>query len=120
MMYNIKSFWNGTVMSDIDMNEEQYFKILKKLDVPMISNGDFIKSQKLVYDMVKKEESYYKEFLKTGDFKVSSDDNIRNMLIINALVNNGDIPNNDRYGLLFMKFEDKRKSVKRKKKYGYE
>lgn len=117
MKYNIKSFWNGTVMSDIDMSEEEYDKTVNNFLESEYFPKDELEA--MVY-MNQREEELYQSSMKNGYVEMDLNEMFTNMLIINGLVKRGLVENDDKYGLLFMKFEDKRKSVKRKKKYGYE
>lgn len=101
MKINIKAFWNGSVLSDMNLNENEWGKIQKQL------NEDFFKNETNWDEMIEHLDKYESdidlEYKKNGKYEINSMDNAINLLCINEIVKRGIRPNDDKYGLLIMK-----------------
>lgn len=102
MKYNIKSFWKGSVMSDLTLNSIEYSKIRKQLDLDFFPGVD--NSQELIDYLDYKEGELFKEYQSKGKYELTSREMAIHTLGINALVKKGLVPNDDNYGLVIMKY----------------
>lgn len=100
MKINIKAFWNGSVLSDMDFNEKQWIKIQKQ-------SSDLFKTttnwEEVIEHLDAYESDLYLEYKKNGKYEISQTDMALNLLSINEIVKKGLRPNDDKYGLLIMK-----------------
>jgi hypothetical protein len=102
---NIKSFWNGTIMSDLTFTIEQYNKIVQEE-----LTKDFFKGCDNIIDefievMNHKEECFAQEYAQKSHYEVGDmKTQMIHMLGINSIVKRGIRPNDDKFGVITLKF----------------
>jgi hypothetical protein len=103
---NVKSFWNGTIMSDLNFKPDMWRNIQKELQKDFFSmfSGDELDSHiQIVIDMLDHNEKiFFNQYSKNGTYSISNRDMVQNMLLINELVKRGIRPNDNNYGLMIM------------------
>ncbi len=104
---NVKAFWNGTIMSDLNFKPDMWLNIQEELNKDffgMLTNEIHLRTHiQIVIDMLDNNEKiFFDEYSKTGTYSISNRDMVQNMLLINELVKRGIRPNNDSYGLMIM------------------
>lgn len=103
MKYNIKSFWKGSVMSDMTLNTTEYSKLKKQLELDFFAGGD--NSQELIEYLDYKEGELCKEYQLKGKYELELREMALHLVGINALIKKGLVPNDDNYGLVIMKYK---------------
>jgi hypothetical protein len=100
---NIKSFWNGTIMSDLTLTLAQYKSLQNQLQKDFFAGCDNVDE---FIDVMNHNEKCFeyeynlKGYYEVGDTKTQT----VYMLGINSIVRKGIKPNNDKFGLVISKF----------------
>ncbi len=100
---NIKTFWNGTVVSDLEFTAKQYKLVQKQLSMDFFKGADNI--NEFIEVMDHNEEVFAQDYSKKGSYDVGDKSTqIVTMLGINTIVKKGIRPNDDKYGIIIMKY----------------
>jgi hypothetical protein len=101
---NIKSFWNGTIMSDLTFTIEQYNKIVQK----QLASDYFLGCDNInefIEIMDHNEKCFAQEYAEKSYYEVGDNaTQIIHMLGINSIVKRGIRPNDDKFGVITLKF----------------
>lgn len=104
-MVNIKTFWNGTVISDLNIEDEQFNNQTLPRLKEVRDDETFRENQQKLIDYYNNLELKYKsEYEKKGEYEISNKEMYLNMLIINDMVNEGIIENDNNFGLLIASY----------------
>jgi hypothetical protein len=100
---NIKSFWNGTIMSDLTFTIEQYKLVQKQLAMDFFQGCDNI--DEFIEIMNHNEQCFTQEYAQKSYYEVGDNaTQIIHMLGINSVVKRGIRPNDDKFGVITLKF----------------
>jgi uncharacterized membrane-anchored protein YhcB (DUF1043 family) len=104
MKYNIKAFWNGSIMFDANISADKFKNIQAELE------DDFFKRHRIEQHIQESvellndiEADYARQYAAKGTYEFDIQDAAKHMLMINSLVKRGIVKDDDKYGLMIMK-----------------
>lgn len=103
MKINVKSFWKGTIMYDMDMNQSQYDELDKYLNMPFIKDEHLSDIDDWKERLDNLESHYYIQQTEKGFYEFDHKESITSLLMINEMVKRKIIENDDMFGLLIAK-----------------
>jgi hypothetical protein len=99
---NIKSFWNGSVVSDLTFTIEQYKLVQKQLAMDFFQGCDNI--DEFIEVMDHNEQCFAQEYALKGSYEISEKEMVTYMLGINSIIKRGIRPNDNNFGLVTLKY----------------
>lgn len=94
----VKTFWKGTIMSQLTMNEEEFKLLQKELQKEWFEGATLMSILEIKNELDNLELGYQKEFEVNKEYNI---ENMKlNMFNINGMLQKGIITNNNNYGFL--------------------